>query len=292
MDEHYLASVANRAAILEKDPGRYQSKPHMMDAQWEATIYIMENLARDFPENFEFRKVGTECRWINRPLHIDHVFAIADRQSLPCEPFEYITRQVQGDFMLLDQREETLWLDAGIVTEGGGWSFDFIFGMDWRGIHGPLRGERERRIVERALRMTLNLGADAPQRRVNWFVTVTPRMDLAMESRYRWNPGLPKITTENVADNVFFRVEFQQLHRLPASNAIIFVLRNYMLSIRDIARVPKWGRRLHRVLRDLDPSLDRTKSMIAREEIVEWLSQFDDGTPTTPGRSPDLNAVF
>lgn len=287
VDAHYPASVANRAAILHRDPARYQSKPYMMDAQWEAMIYMMENLARDFPDHFAFRHLDGKCRWINRLLHIDKIFEIGNANSLPFEPFEYITRQVQGDFMILDQREDTLWLDVGIVTEGGGWSFDFIFGMDWRGIHGPVRGERERRIVERALRMTLSLGSDAPQRRVNWFLTVTPRMDIAMESRHLWDPGLPKVSKENVADDVYFRVELQQLHRLPASNAIIFVLRNYMLSIRDLARIPKWGKRLHRVLRDLDPTLDRAKSMKARQEVVDWLAPFDDGAPTTPGRGPD-----
>jgi hypothetical protein len=52
--------------------------------------------------------------------------------------------------------------------------------------------------------------------------------------------------------------------------------------------VPKWGRRFHRVIRDLPDELATYKGFITnRPKIVEWLSRYDDGAPTSPGIWPD-----
>ncbi len=51
---------------------------------------------------------------------------------------------------------------------------------------------------------------------------------------------------------------------------------------------PKWGRRLHRVVRDLPVELATYKGFIDnRPMMLDYLSQFDDGLPTSPGVFPD-----
>jgi hypothetical protein len=40
---------------------------------------------------------------------------------------EYITRQTQGDFTLQDERDNTLWMDAGMVTTQADWSLGFRY---------------------------------------------------------------------------------------------------------------------------------------------------------------------
>ena len=77
-----------------------------------------------------------------------------------------------------------------------------------------------------------------------------------------------------------------------SSNAILFSIRCYMLPLVEIARVVKWRRRLHRVLRDLDPALVEYKGMARyRDMAVGWLSQFDDGAPLAPGIAPDQRSL-
>jgi hypothetical protein len=45
---------------------------------------------------------------------------------------------------------------------------------------------------------------------------------------------------------------------------------------------------MHRVLRDLNPDLSGYKGFTRyRDIMVEWLSRFDDGEPTSPGNAPD-----
>ena len=116
VDEHYVAECRERATSLATTSDRYVTLPHMMAAQWDCVELIMRSLARDYPEHFELICKGTHWHWINRALGIDTTFTFGDPATLPYEPLEYITRQVQGDWCVLDQRNDTLWMDAGMVT--------------------------------------------------------------------------------------------------------------------------------------------------------------------------------
>ena len=84
------------------------------------------------------------------------------------------------------------------------------------------------------------------------------------------------------------RVELQTLIRLPRSNAIAFPIRCYLIKFEELVTVPKWGRRLHRVIRDLPEELAVYKGFARnRPMMVDYLAQYDDGTPTSPGIWPD-----
>jgi hypothetical protein len=84
------------------------------------------------------------------------------------------------------------------------------------------------------------------------------------------------------------RVELQTFYRLPRSNALLFPIRCYLIAFQDIVSVPKWGRRLHRVVRDLPEELATYKGFIAnRPMMLDYLSQYDDGLPTSTGVWPD-----
>jgi hypothetical protein len=84
------------------------------------------------------------------------------------------------------------------------------------------------------------------------------------------------------------RVELQALFRLPRSNAIAFSIRAYLGKFEELVTVPKWGRRLHRVMRDLPAELATYKGFERnRKMMVEWLSKYDDGAPTSAGWWPD-----
>ena len=73
-------------------------------------------------------------------------------------------------------------------------------------------------------------------------------------------------------------MELQALFRLPRSNAIAFSIRAYLGKFEELVTVPKWGRRLHRVVRDLHPDLAAYKGFLRnRPAMAAWLSQHDDG---------------
>ena len=225
---------------------------------------------------------------MNKPLGIDDSFTFMDETTLPYGPMEYITRQTQGDFAVLDQRENNLWMDAGMVTSQADWSLDFDIGMNFFEWHAPVPRAAEMGIFQRALKFLLNVQQDSPARRLNWTMTVNPRLDTSPETYPEWGPEKRMLTPENVGEKQYLRVELQTFFRLPRSNALVFPIRCYLCALQDIVKVPKWGRRLHRVLQGLPDDLATYKGFLVNKPmIIDYLAQFDDGAPTSPGIYPD-----
>ncbi|UFM67143.1 DUF3445 domain-containing protein (plasmid) [Paracoccus sp. MA] len=284
VDEHYVAEMRDRAITLAGDPLRCQSLPHMALAGWDLLELIMQCKAEDYPELFRLHRDGDRWHWINRPLGIEQRFTFLDPTTLPCGPLEYITRQAQGDFALLDQREGNLWMDAGMVTSQADWSLDFDIGMNFFEWHAPVPKAAELGIFQRALKFLLAVQQGAPSRRLNWTMTVNPRLDTSPENYHLWGPEKRTITPENVGARQYLRVELQSFWRLPRSNALAFPIRCYLIALEDLVTVPKWARRLHRVIRDLPDELAEYKGFaVNRQIITDYLAQFDDGKPTSQG---------
>ncbi len=288
VDEHYVAEMRDRAMVLAEDPLRCQSLPHMTLAGWDLLELIMEAKARDYPQWFSLTRDGNRWHWVNRPLGIDQHFIFMDDSTLPHGPMEYITRQTQGDFTLQDQREDMLWMDAGMVTTQADWSLDFDIGMNFHEWHAPVPLAHEKGIFDRALKFLLNVRHGAPARRFNWTMTVDPLLDTSPETYPVWGPSRTTITPENLGHRMHLRVELQTFFRLPRSNALVFPIRCYLIRFDELATVPKWARRLHRVIRDLPVELSTYKGFERnRAMMVDWLAKHDDGAPTTPGWWPE-----
>ncbi|MEJ6502739.1 MAG: DUF3445 domain-containing protein [Rhodobacterales bacterium] len=288
VDEHYLSEMRDRAQVLAEDPLRCQSLPHMTLAGWDLLELIMVSKSEDYPDLFQLNRDGNNWHWINKPMGIDQKFTFLDEATLPYGPMEYITRQTQGDFAVLDQRDDNLWMDAGMITTQADWSLDFDIGMNFFEWHAPVPKAHELGIFVRALKFLLNVQQGLPARRLNWTMTVNPLLDTSPENYSKWGVQKQELTLENMPDKMHLRVELQTFFRLPRSNALVFPIRCYLIKLGEVVTVPKWGRRLHRVLRDLPEELATYKGFIGnRPKIIEWLSRYDDGAPTSPGIWPD-----
>ena len=292
IDEHYIAECRERALVLAQDPDRCLVMPHMRMAEWDTLELLMESLARDFPDQFRLERDGDAWMWTNTPLGITQSFTFGDAATLPCPPFEYITRQAQGDFTLQDQRDGTLFIDGGIATTQADWSLRFNAGMSFHEWHGPVPRAHEAGVFDRALHYLLRLRLGHPARRLNWTVTVNPRLDTSPENYPLWGPDRATVTPDNVGQKLHLRVELQTLFRLPRSNAILFGIRCYLIRLDELARVPKWASRLHRVLRDLDPALAEYKGLTRyHQSAVDWLARHDDGAALSSGPGPDIASL-
>jgi hypothetical protein len=288
VDEHYVSEMKDRALVLDEDPLRCQSLPHMEAAGWDTLELIMESKAAAYPEHFSLSKDGDKWRWINRPMGIDDTFIFGNTSTLPYGPMEYITRQAQGDFAVLDQRDGNLWMDAGIVTTQADWSLDFDIGMNFFEWHAPVPLAHELGIFKRALKFLLNVQHGKPARRLNWTMTINPRLDTSPENYHKWGKDRLTVTPENVGEKVYLRVELQTFWRLPRSNGLLFPIRCYLISMEELSSIPKWGCRLHRVLGSLPQELRDYKGLTSYiDDTVAWLSKFDQGQETSPGTFPD-----
>jgi hypothetical protein len=284
IDEHYVSDMRDRAIVLKEDPLRVQALPHMMTAQWDTLELLMTSMAEAYPEHFTLNRNGDDWHWINRPLGIEDRFRFGDAATLPYEPMEYITRQCQGDFAILDHRDNNLWMDAGIATSQADWSLDFDIGMNFMEWHAPVPMAHDMGIFDRALKFLLAMQYGSPVRRLNWTMTINPRLDTSPENYHKWGKDRASVTPENVGDKVHLRVELQGLWRLPRSNAILFSIRAYLLKMRELVTMPDHARRFHRILSTLPPELAEYKGLTRYVDVTrDWLAQYDDGEPTPKG---------
>ena len=203
VDEHYVSEMRDREMVLADDPLRCQSLPHMTLAGWDLLELIMVSKSEDYPELFELHRDGANWHWINKPLGINDRFVFMDDTTLPYGPMEYITRQTQGDFCVLDQREENLWMDAGIVTTQADWSLDFDIGMNFFEWHAPVPLAHEKGIFKRALKFLLNIQHRAPARRRNWTMTVNPLLDTSPENYHKWGVQKMSVTPQNLGEKQY-----------------------------------------------------------------------------------------
>ncbi|MGJ9372388.1 heme-dependent oxidative N-demethylase family protein [Nesterenkonia sp. CF4.4] len=276
IDAGYEAELSERQAILSADPSRMQVLPHMRPAAWDAMLTLMQELAAAYPESMTLRRdsAGTFW-WTNRRRGIDQRFVYGDPRTLPQEPLAFIGDQVQEDIVLLDQREDQLFVDAGLVCFASNWSFGFDLGMSFLEIHGPVPRVHDTGVIARAQQLVMRLQPDAPYRRTNWSLAIGGHLDLSTENYPEWGPGRDRI--HDVDDAAFgaelhLRVEVQHLLRLPESGCVMFLIRTYQLPFEVIAEVEPWRERLAAVLAELPEDMADYKGFSAyRDRAVDWL---------------------
>ena len=275
IDEHYLSEMTERKLVLDKDPHRYVALPHMELHEWDVFELIMTSNARDYPEHFSLEKDGDNWVWENRPLGIKESFVFGDKDTLPYAPLEYIARQCQGDLIVLDQREDDLFMDALVATSVADWSGNFDVGMSFHQWHGPVPVAHELGIFDRALKYLLMIRLGQPVRRLNWTLTINPRMDSSPEMYHEWGVDRSTVTTENAGQLVNLRVELQTLFRLPRSNGMLFSVRGYLANMEELCTNPAWAKRLYSVMKNLHPELADYKGISPyRKELLQWLSKY------------------
>ena len=274
VDGHYLDEVAERARILAADPARCQVFGHMRQAAWDVVEHATTSLAHDYPADFALQRDGDRCHWRNRRLELEQAFTLGDDATLPREPFEWITRQLQEDVELLDQRDDDLFFDAGILTFAADWSLDFDLGMRFLEVHGPVPRVHELGVLPRARMFLMGLAPGRAYRRTNWSMTVDRRLDTGTEVYPEWGPARANLRYEDIGERLHLRVEVQHFVRLPRSNAVMFTIRTYLASLDEVCEVAAWSRRLERVLADLPSDLVDYKGLARyRDMTVAWLAE-------------------
>jgi len=278
VDEHYVAEMELREKVLAHDPERYQALPHMMEHQWDTLELIMEKYSTDYPQHFELYRDGKRWTWKNKLLNLEDTFSFGDERTLPREPLDYITRQAQGDWVLMDERDNDLSMDAGMLTFPADWSLKFDLGMSFEEWHGPVPMAHEAGVFKRAKQFLMRIQPAEPWQRFNWTMTIGRRWDASVEMYHQWGVDRTSITPENVGQKVHLRVEVQVLPRLRRSHGLLFQIRTYLISLDELVTNPAWAKRLRRVLQSLpEPIADYKGLTRYKDTVINWLSPYEDG---------------
>ena len=275
IDSEYQPELAERARILAADPSRHAVLPHMRSASWDTMLTLMTELAAGYPGTMSLTRTDEGWRWCNQKLGIAQDFVFGDESTLPAEPLAYIAGQVQEDIVLLDQRADDLFADAGVVTFASGWSFGFDVGMTFLEVHGPVPRLRESGVITRAREFLMRLQPGGVYRRTNWTLDIGRRLDASTETapQRAHEKGMVAAADDAAFGRlVHLRVEVQHLIRLPESGAICFLIRTYMLPFADLVTIEPWRARTAAVLAELPDDLADYKGFITyRDRAVSWL---------------------
>ncbi|GAA2549541.1 hypothetical protein HD598_000664 [Neomicrococcus aestuarii] len=277
IDSNYLEELNLRETVLRLDPTRLQVMSHMRPAAWDAITTVLPQMAATYPDIMKFERQGNQCRWQNGLQDIDLEFTVGADETLPEGPLHFLGSQIQDDIVLMDQREGSLWLDAGLVTFAADWSVGFDVGMRFLEIHGPVPRVHEERIITRAHQFLLRLQPGEQYRRTNWTMTVDRRLDTSTETYPEWGKDRTLVVDDpTLPDRLHLRVEVQHLIKLPATGALLFLVRTYLASLREIATVPEWRTRLGKVLEELPSDMAEYKGIDRyRNAAAHWLQGGD-----------------
>ncbi|MEU7812506.1 DUF3445 domain-containing protein [Pseudonocardia sp. NPDC049154] len=275
LDEDYTGELAERRRILAVDPSRLQVLPHMRPAAWDALLTVLRELHAQHPESMSLEQDGPTFVWRNSLLGVEQRFTEGADDHLPGGPLGFLGSQIQDDVVLLDQREGSLWADAGVVTFAADWSLGFDVGMRFLEVHGPVPRIHEEGIISRAERFLMRLQPGEEYRRTNWSMSVDRRLDQSTEVYPEWGPDRRAIVDAGPAElarRLHLRVEVQHLIRLGASGAIMFLIRTYLVPLDELALVPAWRARFGRVLAELPEDMADYKGLVRfRDAAARWL---------------------
>ncbi len=270
----YFDEVAEKRRLLATHPERcFHALPGTLAAQWEVVDTVVHQLTATYPDYFALEKRGDDWTFRNRLLGETDRFYFGDATTLPVQPLDWIGRHVQEDLIIMVQRDDDLFLEAGQLCFPSVWSLTFDLGMSFQEIHRPVPWNPE--LGEKIRRFLLRVEAGKPWTRLNWAMQAGRRLDIPPETFDEWGPARYKLTPDNVADEVHLRVEEQCVMRLPGSHALLFSIHTYLKSLRELSQHPEWAKRLHSVLVTLPDEVTEYKGLSAyREKVIDYLGRF------------------
>jgi hypothetical protein len=273
-DETYRAVIAERRAILSREPARASALPHMHAAEWDALAWVFERFAREHPDIAE-ADVGSPdiLRWRNRVTGTEIEAAYGDAGALGASPLASAAGEVVEDLFLLDDRNGALRLDAIAATFTGSWSSSFSLGMSFSDLHGPVPRVHGSGMVSRTERFLRALRPGEVVRRLNWSLYETDGLDAALESAHG-RPNRRDRLASVAADpgSLRLRIEVQHLTRLPRTGAVLFTIATQLAPLSRLVAVRGWRDDLDAVVAELPEDMAEYKNFAdVRTELLDWL---------------------
>ncbi len=272
IDEFYYSELAERQLTLAQYPQHHWLTNSMKPAAWELLANSLKRLARDYPHYFTLTINGNHWHWHNQLTGDTRVFNLDKNTGLDDSPLMFLGSQLPGDWALLQQQDDQLYLQAGLITGPAGWSLQAVRGMDYYQWHAPVPDDYQ--VFKRSLNYLLRLPADQPVRRTNWGLCVDPRLHMSLDNQQQWRNAWQNLSPQDFGQRVNLRVEWQVLERLPKSKAIAFYIKTYFLTLADMQSQPDWLSALRHALETMPEAIARYKNLhLARPQLLDFLNR-------------------
>ena len=273
IDEYAPLFHRLKQRTFEREPQRAQTLPHMREAAWDALLFVLEDLAVDYPDRMHLAQRDGVLSWRNDITGDEARFRLGDADALGMDPLLFAALQAQEDLQLLDDREGHLWVDALALAFTGTWSSTFSPGMSFQQIHGPVPRIHAIGMVDRTEAFLRRVPVEQHYRRLAWTVNVSDRLDVSLEDFPDWGVArLEDVTARQAWGETCLRVEVQNIVRLPMTSRLLFAVRTHLCPLSEIATCPPMAAQLASVLEELPADMASYKGFEQfRPQLIDWL---------------------
>ncbi|TWU72833.1 hypothetical protein ED733_002004 [Metarhizium rileyi] len=227
LESTYEQQIILRKNIVEKHgTDVMQALPGSHLACKELMEMVVQFLCARYPQHFKLVK-GTLVNTIRGTRHV-----VSETQ-----PLQMLLDNVPEDFavMLRDPRTGRYVLRAGVICASTGWNLAGKMGKGLVGIHEPVPDYRSRMQLSMD-RFFTRLPAGKPVQRGAWGFEVgkhlyTPPGDENLEALRTQDSSLRP-------DDIYLRVDWQTLRRLPLSGAVVFNFKAFFTPVTHLRREP------------------------------------------------------
>lgn len=251
MDRDYLSRLEIRRQIIDDHtPTVLGSTPQVKPAVDELYTWMTNTyLPQRFPTIFSLPKTPSSASTTPKPLSSQSTLHNnATNETLPTTPYESPTdslrtlgSHIDTDILILlptidssttgTPAESTYTLAGFIVTFPNGFNTAAKLGLTLASIHAPVPRYKEK--LEKSMdRFFARIAVGQFVKRANW--TITTRPDLYAASGQHVYAGEEVDKEEIDPDHAWVRCELQVLWRLPETKALVFMVKTYIYTLRQI----------------------------------------------------------
>jgi hypothetical protein len=248
----YHEDVSLKRRLLHEDLNYYfHGGDATMPAQWDVLELVATDLARMYPDFFAWRVEGDTRHWGNALTGESISFRWNDPATLPFEPLDWIGRQIQEDLVLLNSDANAVFI-GGQLCFANGWDIGDRLGKSFQQIH-QRTPQATMPSVHTGARFLETLKPGRTYWRMSWNFKLSGQMDMTTRHRSAYKADFarraPKLTSSDVGEAVFIRIERQTFTRLHPSGALLFGIHTYNSLVAEEASDRSRARRILNVLR-------------------------------------------
>ncbi|PHH86151.1 hypothetical protein CDD83_10651 [Cordyceps sp. RAO-2017] len=236
--------------VMDFMPGSELARKELMEM-------VLQFLCARYPQYFEL----TGSTLANRILGTKHDLAAT-------EPLRVLLDNVPEDFALVlrDHESGCYYFRAGIICSAVGWSLGQKMGLSLSAIHRPVP-DFEEKIAFSVDRFFTKMAAPNPIQRASWGLEVGQPLYLPSThddflAREHQNPDLGP-------EDVFLRVDWQTLRRLPLSGAVLFNFKALFTPISEFRDEPYVPSLLLKVLNEGKENIMKYKGTWHVEHVAK-----------------------
>ena len=243
INEHYEEDIAEKRRLLREHRDQvFAETEETAEAQQHIYRLIAEELANHHPET--------------TPKESE------DDSS----PLVRAAMMVQEDLVLMREAPNGHILAAACVCFPTGWNLVEKVGRPMQAIHQPVPGLNDRlgSPIDRFFR---NLRSGKKVERFNWGLYDSDKLFQPGWWRHD-RPVNHSITSENIGEKIFFRVERQTLQRLQSSGNILFTIRIFNNSLAEICADSSRTERLLHGIQTMGEDMRAYKSLPRYQALI------------------------